>query len=720
MTQPDDNAYGETPVWTPGRPRIRPLALVFAWLVSAAALLLAALIVPGASVNDFLGALLAVAVIAVLNAVVPPLIAALRLPFMLAIGFLLVLGLDALMLLAADSITDGDLSIDSFWAALGVALVAAALGIALDTLFGTNDDDTYTFRVVQRIARRSGERTQTSAPGILFLEIDGLALPVLQRAMRDGNAPTMARWLADGSHHFIEWETDLSSQTGASQAGILLGSNDDIPAFRWVEKETGTVMTCSAPADCAEIERRHGTGQGLLIDGGASRGNLLSGEADHVILTVSRIDAEKHANPGYRAFLANGFNVTRALVLYFWEVILEWTAATRGRRRDVRPRGHRGGTYPFLRAAMCIVVRDLIVYGVLGDMMRGRPAVYATFSSYDEVAHHSGLERADTLEALRKLDQQFGRIERARRYAARPYEIVVLSDHGQTQGATFKQRNGYGLDELVERSLARAKVSAIAGGDEQTAMVGHAVREATGAHQHEGQAEGEGQERRLRPRRDRARVRQSGPHLPDGGAAPADARGDRAASPGSAAGAARPPEHRLAARTLLASRRRRPWRERRQLPHRGPRRGPRSARAVLAERPSAPAPHRRLRPRRRHHGRQLLRPGAGGGVRIRGADLLPRRDRRPADPPVPPGTRRAARARRPDRRRGRRAPRAGRLAKAAERRRTRRPSRSRVTCSRGVMDDDVPIGFRAHDGSAAGPRDARGLVVVRSPSGVDI
>ena len=93
------------------------------------------------------------------------------------------------------------------------------------------------------------------------------------------------------------------------------------------------------------------------------------------------------------------------------------------------------------------------MFGVLTDMMRGRPAVYATFSSYDEVAHHSGLERADTLEALRKLDQQFDLIERARRYAPRPYEIVVLSDHGQTQGATFKQRNGYGLDELVERSL---------------------------------------------------------------------------------------------------------------------------------------------------------------------------------------------------------------------------------------------------------------------------
>jgi hypothetical protein len=290
----------------------------------------------------------------------------------------------------------------------------------------------------------------------------------------------MAAWIGERGYRLFEWETDLSSQTGASQAGILLGSNDDIPAFRWVEKETGRLMVCSSPADCAEIERRHATGTGLLIDHGSSRGNLLSGEAAETILTVSRTEEEKKANPGYRAFLANGFNVTRALVLFFWEIALEVTASVRASRRDVRPRGHRGGSYPLVRAAMCVIIRDLIVYAVLTDMMRGRPAVYATFSSYDEVAHHSGLQRADTLEALRKLDEQFGRLERARRYAPRPYEIVVLSDHGQTQGATFKQRNGYGLDELVERSLGRGSVTGIAGGDEQDVMVKHAVNEATG------------------------------------------------------------------------------------------------------------------------------------------------------------------------------------------------------------------------------------------------
>ena len=473
------SAYGARPGWSPQRPRFRLGQLVLAWFLGGISLLVATKLVPGASDSTFGAALVVAAILAVLNAILPPLLAAVRLPFTALLGFFGVLALDAGMLLLADHYSDG-LKIDSFWAALGVALVAAAVGVVLSVVFGTNDDDAYSLRVVQRIARRSSDRVVTDRSGVVFLEIDGLALPVLQRAMRDGHAPTMARWLAEGSHLLAEWEPDLSSQTGASQAGILLGSNDDIPAFRWVEKERKVLVACSSPEDCAELERRHSTGHGLLANGGASRGNLFSGDADHMILTVSRMEAERSANPGYRAFLANGFNVARTFVLFGWEVILEWSAAARERRRDVRPRGHRGGVYPFLRATMCVIARDLIVYGVLTDMMKGRPAIYATFASYDEVAHHSGLERADTLEALRKLDQQFARIERARPFAARPYEIVVLSDHGQTQGATFRQRNGYGLDDLVERNLADGGVSTIEGGDEQESMVGHAAAEATG------------------------------------------------------------------------------------------------------------------------------------------------------------------------------------------------------------------------------------------------
>ena len=466
--------------WRPETPRLRPLRLVGAWAVSALALLVAAGLVPGAEVRGFGGAVLVAALVAIVNAIVPPVLAALRLPFTVGLGFLAVLAADAGALLIAADAAPQHLYVNGWGAAITVALLASAVSTAVGAIAGIDDDATYTYRVARRVAGRTGTPVRTDAPGIVFLEIDGLALPVLRRAIRDGTTPVMARWLEQGSHVLTGWETDLSSQTGASQAGILLGDNHDIPAFRWVDKPTGRVVTCSSPSDCAAIEAARTSGHGLLADGGTSRGNLLGGGADAAILTVSRIAAEKRANPGYRAFLANGANVTRTLVLALQEIGIELVAAARQRRRDVRPRGHRGGIYPLLRAGMCVFVRDLVAFSVLQDMFRGVPAVYATFPSYDEVAHHSGLERPDTLEALRKLDARFALIERARRYSPRPYEIVVLSDHGQTQGATFKQRNGYGLDELVRRSMSRGSVRGLEAGDENAAGVERAIGEATG------------------------------------------------------------------------------------------------------------------------------------------------------------------------------------------------------------------------------------------------
>ena len=130
-----------------------------------------------------------------------------------------------------------DVHFGKFGDALLASLAHRGGDMVLQMVVGTNDDDEYTLRVTRRIARRQGAPAPTDVPGIVFLEIDGLALPVLRDAMRDGSAPDMARWIAEDGYRLAEWETDLSSQTGASQAGILLGSNEDIPAFRWVEKE---------------------------------------------------------------------------------------------------------------------------------------------------------------------------------------------------------------------------------------------------------------------------------------------------------------------------------------------------------------------------------------------------------------------------------------------------------------------------------------------------
>ena len=171
----------------------------------------------------------------------------------------------------------------------------------------------------------------------------------------------------------------------------------------------------------------------------------------------------------------------RTVLLSGADVWHELAAALRQRRRDVRPRVSRGGAYPLLRAATTVVLRDVAVQALVGDLLRGVPVAYATFVGYDEVAHHSGVERSDALDVLRRLDRQFARLVRVAALAPPPYDFVVLSDHGQSQGATFRQRYGTTLEEVVRAALAPgAAVVAVPVADEGSWSVTGALTDVAG------------------------------------------------------------------------------------------------------------------------------------------------------------------------------------------------------------------------------------------------
>jgi hypothetical protein len=107
---------------------------------------------------------------------------------------------------------------------------------------------------------------------------------------------------------------------------------------------------------------------------------------------------------------------------------------------------------------MTVLLRELNVYTLIGDMYAGMPSAYTTFGGYDEVAHHSGVESKDALDVLHKIDQQLARMESAVWESPRPYHFVILSDHGQSAGATFKQRYHMTLEDLVQKLAAEYKV----------------------------------------------------------------------------------------------------------------------------------------------------------------------------------------------------------------------------------------------------------------------
>jgi hypothetical protein len=372
--------------------------------------------------------------------------------------------------------------VDSIWSGIAVAVGVTLVNTILTSLLGIDDDDFYYRNVVKRAARRSGA-IRSETPGVVFLEIDGLAHEVLVRAIRSGDAPHIGRWLRDGSHRLLRWETDWSSQTGACQAGLLHGSNDDMPAFRWWEKDRGTAIVTNHPKDAMEIERRHSNGRGLLAFDGASRANILSGDAPHSLLTMSTVrrrDRPGRLGQGYFAYFSNPYNVTRTLLLSIAEVVSERWNASQQRRREVEPRIRRDFTYALVRAWATVVQRDLQVQAVIGDVYAGRPVVYTTFLGYDEVAHHSGIERYDTLQVLRRIDRQFDRLAKAAMDAPRPYRFVVLSDHGQSQGATFLQRAGRSLEDLVREASGATIVESHQQGTEGVSYLSGSLTEAGG------------------------------------------------------------------------------------------------------------------------------------------------------------------------------------------------------------------------------------------------
>ena len=442
--------------------------LVVMWIVNAIGLWVGAAFVPGVTLESFGWALVAAAILGALNALLWPTLIRFALPltaWTLGLGALFLNGL--VVWLAAEIIGHG-FDVDRVWQGILLAVWLSVVSIVITTVLSVDDDAVVYRSVVKRQMRKTGA-IKSDIPGVLFLEIDGLGHEVLTRAMRDGNAPNLARWVQDGSHHLVRWETDWSSQTGAAQTGLLLGSNENIPAFRWWDKEQGRAVASSAPKDVLAIEASLSTGKGLLHADGASRSNMYSGDAVHSSLTIATLrQQERHherRGQGYLAYFSNPFAMVRTIVLMIGDMIKEhWNAAEQD-RLDVWPRGHRSFVYSLLRAFMVVVQRDLAMSAVIGDIYAGRPMVYATFSGYDEVAHHSGIERPDALAVLRNLDQTFDRIARATHDAPRPFHIVVLSDHGQSQGPTFFQRYGTTLEEIVAEA-ARAEVVSSEMGDE--------------------------------------------------------------------------------------------------------------------------------------------------------------------------------------------------------------------------------------------------------------
>ena len=313
--------------------------------------------------------------------------------------------------------------------------------------------DSYTTRVSDYVSKEKSHEQKFS--GLIMLEIDGLSIDILKEAIDKDMMPTLKKWI-NNTHTLKEWETDLSSQTGASQAGILHGNNENIVAYRWVEKKNNNqIMISGKLAHAPIIEKRISDGNGLLCDKGTSITNMFTGDSDNPILTSSsfKLWSNVHSKSLDVVFLES-YSYQRIIILFIWEIFVEIKSQIIHKVKDIQPRLRRNIIYAAIRAGANVLLREVATETLIADMLKGDiNSAYASYVGYDEVAHHSGIRDDDVWNVLKQIDLEFKRLEKAEKNCERNYEFVVLSDHGQGNGATFKQRYGITLANYVRRLL---------------------------------------------------------------------------------------------------------------------------------------------------------------------------------------------------------------------------------------------------------------------------
>jgi uncharacterized membrane protein YvlD (DUF360 family) len=454
--------------WRLGRWALLRRAFV-SFVAALVAFYLTAWLLPGQlQVDSLAGGIVAVVLIAALNLLVRPVLIGL----VAARSVVLLVGLTLLFQVFVFWLL-GPLVEDVTVSAglLGLLIVSFVFGFlqaGVAALFGLGEEDSYYGTLVRTMARRHPDVTRSEEPGLVIIQLDGLSHDVMSHSVRAGRVPTMSSWLRRGSHRLGHWDALLPSTTPASQAGILHGNNDGIPNFRWWEKEGARLLVANHPEDATVIESRISNGEGLLSPGGASISNIFTGDGDRAFLVMSTIKVKERGlgqSGAFAWFFVSPYNYLTMVAKFLAEVVKENVQSRRQQRAGIEPMMHRGFPYPWVRAATNVALRSLGTSLVMQEMLRGTPVIYMDYTDYDEIAHHSGPERPESLDALDGVDRELARLMKLAEDTPRPYRFVFLADHGQSLGATFLQRYGSSLQDVVhslmggEASVAAATAS---------------------------------------------------------------------------------------------------------------------------------------------------------------------------------------------------------------------------------------------------------------------
>ena len=260
--------------------------------------------------------------------------------------------------------------------------------------------------------------------------------------------------MRSGSHDAVRWWTQVPAHHPGQPGGPPARHDRGIPAFRWYDQDAGRVIVANRPADAA-VDRGAPapTGAGCWPTAASASRNLFTGDAPTALLTMSRArpGAAARTRRRLRALLRQPVGLARALCRRVGRDRQGACSrpASNGCGATRAPDPRRGSLRRRCAAVTNVLLRDLNVALVAEHMIAGRPSSTSTSSTTTRSPTTPGSPRPESLDALEGIDRVLGLLEQVAARRRGRYRFVVLSDHGQSQGATFRQLTGRTLEDAV-------------------------------------------------------------------------------------------------------------------------------------------------------------------------------------------------------------------------------------------------------------------------------
>ncbi|WP_323844463.1 endonuclease/exonuclease/phosphatase family protein [Microbulbifer magnicolonia] len=305
-----------------------------------------------------------------------------------------------------------------------------------------------------------------SDPGLILIQVDGLAYSQFNKALARGRLPFLKRLMRKEHYHLEHLYPGVPSTTPAVQAELFYGVRQIVPAFGFMAHETGQLGRMYDPEVAALVEKRaKAKGRAPLLKGGSCylslfRAGTQHGEAHFCPADQGWGPALREASPWavFLLLLTNAWSLVRTAGLVVVEFVLALADSIRGviQGQDLI----RELMFVPTRVAVTILMRELCTIGVKIDIARGLPIIYVNLLGYDEQSHRRGPSSAFAHWVLKGIDNAIARIWRAAHASdRRHYDVWIFSDHGQEAATPYEDYYGRSLGDALSDALSHLPTS---------------------------------------------------------------------------------------------------------------------------------------------------------------------------------------------------------------------------------------------------------------------